>query len=770
MLKAPKDPLFEFVVVSGIGKDLEKALIPNSSENLDLKELLFQPEILFLEPENTKTIPSLPVFIQPQRGIKFRTSPQPQNSYQFILTSDQGKRLWGFVVISSYQISEKKHLQLEQLLRSTKSQASIPDKVFAQRTICIVSDKPYHQTFQNILNYFVSQYPQNVKFNKAILNRLSTILQNPVESKLRISPPTIIINKKPFKLPEKAGLDSLPTQDIDFEPLFSRLSPKNVIKFFTALLTERKTIVISKDLTLLNTCITAILSLLYPLRWRYILVSPVPFILNEIFDAPSIFLFGSIYTALNINLIQPEIVIIDIDTNYITSHEPLVELPPRLKKKLKNILHKNSNLFKQPFESLQKSPIAKCPEIKSKKQKIEYECTSFSSSEEEHEYREIEMNTENLSSFQKQNSEHEHGNGKGNKNNKKQKKIFNIESIQKGFVSILTNLFKKYNRHFLEPTEKHQFPRFDRDSFLKDISEDCVPFMTHFTETQLWVSFYEDHLLQNDLSIHYFDQILEEKLKRKALRLQINSNPYKSGILKFYTGKSRWKSWKERYFVLSNGKLIEFTKESKEGKKTKKSVIKLIKGKTKIKIPSNNIMNCIGNQDKKNDNLTSSNDNSFQFNLIVPNKYNKSQEIISWKEYQFCAANEGARRNWVYNLKMSCVSEEMIEYLSNFQPFVMETTNNFKIEVQRKRIQRNVELYLKKIQEKLKKTFLWENPLTMSIHNMDEPKWYSSDLSSNSDSWEEVSYENSDNDLDLKKEFKKSKTKNCEDNSEQENN
>jgi hypothetical protein len=89
-----------------------------------------------------------------------------------------------------------------------------------------------------------------------------------------------------FLKPDPMGL---PPVDADPRQLFARLSPANVISLVTALLCERRVMVVCSDVSALSDIMVTAISLLHPFKWwgAFIPVCPLEFPLEDILENPS---------------------------------------------------------------------------------------------------------------------------------------------------------------------------------------------------------------------------------------------------------------------------------------------------------------------------------------------------------------------------------------------------------------------------------------------------------------------------------------------------
>jgi DENN (AEX-3) domain len=74
--------------------------------------------------------------------------------------------------------------------------------------------------------------------------------------------------------------------------LFRALNAEQVIDIFLALLLEKKVLLISKYKALLTHAAIALISFLFPLAWKHVLIPILPKSMIDVLDAPVTFLIG----------------------------------------------------------------------------------------------------------------------------------------------------------------------------------------------------------------------------------------------------------------------------------------------------------------------------------------------------------------------------------------------------------------------------------------------------------------------------------------------
>ncbi len=80
---------------------------------------------------------------------------------------------------------------------------------------------------------------------------------------------------------------------------------------------------------------------------------------------------------------------------------------------------------------------------------------------------------------------------------------------------------------------------FDKENFLADLNEKCVPFMREFLDTQIFACFIQERTVLKDGG-DVFESLLIEKMRRKAVRLTyLRDRPHKGELFKLKLGSVR---------------------------------------------------------------------------------------------------------------------------------------------------------------------------------------------------------------------------------------
>ena len=77
-----------------------------------------------------------------------------------------------------------------------------------------------------------------------------------------------------------------------FELLLQQLKPEKIIQLFTALLLERKVVLIKKDIGDIAVIMQSLIALLNPFTWNYVIITYLTPELVDMLDCPVSFLIG----------------------------------------------------------------------------------------------------------------------------------------------------------------------------------------------------------------------------------------------------------------------------------------------------------------------------------------------------------------------------------------------------------------------------------------------------------------------------------------------
>eukprot|EP00794_Sanderia_malayensis_P007526 gene7527-8363_t len=149
----------------------------------------------------------------------------------------------------------------------------------------------------------------------------------------------------------RAG-DSAIHEHVDFKQLFDCLSVQMILHALSALLLERRILLVSSQLSLLSACCHAFVSLLYPFQWQHTYIPVLPHQLLDMCCLPTPYLLGALSGCLEDleDLPLDDVIIIDLDNGRILRDDEgknLSHFPSEIRNlaasSLSNILKKDAD-------------------------------------------------------------------------------------------------------------------------------------------------------------------------------------------------------------------------------------------------------------------------------------------------------------------------------------------------------------------------------------------------------------------------------------------
>ncbi|KAJ6241153.1 c-myc promoter binding protein [Anaeramoeba flamelloides] len=189
---------------------------------------------------------------------------------------------------------------------------------------------------------------QNNKKNENLKKEKSSQRTNTQTIKTNQSENTTTIEKiKTIQFPQfTKGKEKLPWCDIDFTILLSLLDPSNIIFAMTSILNERRIVFVCSNISKITPVISALLCFIYPFEWPFAYIPLLPDIYKEILQAPTPYIIGCTPKTLKDSEIDFDVVIVDLDNNYISSNVKIIPLPKKLREKLCKTIRLRYPLYK----------------------------------------------------------------------------------------------------------------------------------------------------------------------------------------------------------------------------------------------------------------------------------------------------------------------------------------------------------------------------------------------------------------------------------------
>ncbi|OAY59212.1 DENN domain and WD repeat-containing protein SCD1 isoform X1 [Manihot esculenta] len=313
--------IFEYFVVCGLGPELRTL---DGNKGYHGKGEMYLPSLLDQYPPDDHSLyppppPQLPTCVLPA-GVEFYSSGFDSNddstfprSYPIVLTEGDGSKIYVTCIAFRDPVSE----DIAEAYR-------IPANSFADKCICLVSRSPSFRILRNALEEIFALCFSPSGSSKPLWDVIAHMVSNvplptPGKDRVLFAIENCLLS---VEAPPKEGL---PHVDISFQPLVQCLDVDNLIKFFTAVLLERRILLRSNKYSILTLVSEGICHLIYPFRWQHVYIPLLFFSGVDYIDAPTPYMMGLHSGVDTSNLAMDGVVVVDLDYNQISTTE---EIPP----------------------------------------------------------------------------------------------------------------------------------------------------------------------------------------------------------------------------------------------------------------------------------------------------------------------------------------------------------------------------------------------------------------------------------------------------------
>lgn len=214
-------------------------------------------------------------------------------------------------------------------------------KYYFAKAICLISVYPFFSIQEKILKAIYNYSKVNkltIPIEKIIHNLL---IEVPLPPRGLYEVEYQLLNEK-IKV-SRPKMNELPNSEEEIKLLFDLFKPEQIVTIFKHLLYETKMVVFSSNLKLLTPFIFGLLSIMYPFKYSFQVVSCIPDESYHILESISPFILGlnkeyrqDFFSKIKVDVRDTSILAIDLDkkTYELFSHEHFPDLPEHYKKKL----------------------------------------------------------------------------------------------------------------------------------------------------------------------------------------------------------------------------------------------------------------------------------------------------------------------------------------------------------------------------------------------------------------------------------------------------
>nr|XP_034334337.1 DENN domain-containing protein 5A isoform X4 [Crassostrea gigas] len=434
--------------------------------------------------------------------------------------------------------------------QSVKVFDSKSDTLYVTKCLCLITQYPFVTAQKEYLRQLYEAVEKPVKSHLPlecyVYNILFEVpLPQPGRSMKFYGVSRPVFTQRPISITTIThGVSELPLFDFSLWDLCRFLEVKDLILLFTSVLLEHQILLYSSDYQKLMTVAECINVLTFPFTWQHVYVPILPASLTHFLDAPVPFIMGLHHGREKRSELtlpsEANMCFVDIDDKTVDVPEDLPPFPHH--QELKEELVRAINLYKVSLgKDSSKTPSPK----KSGSKKEESTISRNESWTNMPERMEILNQSEafaKISAIAKKTgvwtsieefsdkSEKEKDLEIRDSSSMGQRQIDHLKfnnMIREIFLNHFLHLFSSYETFVIQPTQDMEswltnreiMQNFDKAAFLSDQPEGYLPFMSSFTETQMFATLIDNKILchfdEVDPNLRVFDsrlKILRERL------------------------------------------------------------------------------------------------------------------------------------------------------------------------------------------------------------------------------------------------------------------
>eukprot|EP00808_Paulinella_micropora_P009343 g18473.t1 len=366
------------------------------------------------------------------------------------------------------------------------------DKYFWSQCLVILSHHCFLDQYRAILTelYRLSLTPMPIPLERIICNFMLEV-PLPPEGKTTVQ---YNIADKTIEFRRAAPNNPLEYSHFRLRLLFECLEVKKILLLMEAILSERRVLILSPQLSALTVVAETVVSLLFPFEWQHVYIPLLPQRLKDFLHAPLPYLIGMSSQGfphdLKAQLVaQHEVVLVELNKSSVSCVDPPPRLPPRELRKLMKAL--------EPMQQLYAAG------------KGQYASKLMDNMDLAFHYApvpdEVELDDQHRAALERE-------------------AILKEYDLRSTFFRVFVSLFKRYQEFLLLPGPDDETLDlcFNVPEFLKERDTDSQKFLSKFMTTQAFSRFIEKcvhHELgegegQGDHRVLFFNESIIAKLNR----------------------------------------------------------------------------------------------------------------------------------------------------------------------------------------------------------------------------------------------------------------
>ncbi|XP_041355210.1 DENN domain-containing protein 5B-like isoform X3 [Gigantopelta aegis] len=419
------------------------------------------------------------------------------------------------------------------------------DKLYVTKCICLMTQLPFVRACRNFLKQMheaVAKSPQpSLPLESYIYNVLYDVPLPPPGRSMKffgVSSPIVC---------QRPGTNELPLFDFSLWEFFRKLGTDNVLKIFTCVMLEHQTLLYSSDYNKLMLVAESISALMFPFTWQHVYVPILPASLQHFLDAPVPFIMGlhrgEEGRSELLRSCEGNMCFVDIDDNTVEVPEDVPVFPHReeLSEELCALIKKYNRMFNKDVQTSNRSYPGTPKKDNSNKVagQLDSGTGSWPNSPKKMEILQQSEAWMKISNLAKKtgvwDSIEDFADDVSLKKDKAAKdskdpslvpvsEVDDLKfsnAVREIFLNRFVHMFSSYEAFVIQPSQdmeawlnnRESMQIFDKASFLSDQPETHLPFLSPFTETQMFTTFVDNKIVSQWEETDPYLRVFDDRIK-----------------------------------------------------------------------------------------------------------------------------------------------------------------------------------------------------------------------------------------------------------------
>ncbi|OWF41370.1 DENN domain-containing protein 5B [Mizuhopecten yessoensis] len=492
------------------------------------------------------------------KGLIFRTQKDSHRPkfHSFIITKEDGSRNFGSAFTFYEEVNDRKISAAMQTLqhmyqaevascsmdsgRSSRDTSPRPghhqrqtsprdsariydpqkDKLFVTKTICLITQMPFVRASRQFLRQLYEAVSKPSETHLPLESYIYNILYE-----VPLPPPGRSLKFYGVEMPifcQRPSVSELPLFDFSLWDLFRSLEVRDIIQLFTSVLLEHQILIYASDYQRLMLVAECMNTLVFPFAWQHVYVPILPASLTHFLDAPVPFIMGLHHGRENRSELElpseANMCFVDLDEKTVDVPEELPRFPhlQELTEELINVcsIHR-TRLYREKVETAKTDPavnpkqasprrsLSKEDALKTNKMEILQQSEAFAKISALAKKTGVWSSIEEFSDMPSKDSKEAGSRDPSSMSVKEIEDLKFNNTVREIFLNHFLHLFSSYETFVIQPNQdmdawlnnRESMQNFDKAAFLSDQPEGYLPFLSSFTETQMFTTMVDNKIL-----------------------------------------------------------------------------------------------------------------------------------------------------------------------------------------------------------------------------------------------------------------------------------